>query len=128
MTMPQLQKACRATAFILAMAFGFSSTSAMAHAHLKQQTPTAEEIMTTSPAEISLKFSEGIELQFSKITLSTNNTPIETGALTLDKQDNTRLIAPIITPLAAGKYSVIWNVVSIDGHKTKGNYSFSVKP
>ena len=27
----------------------------------------------------------------------------------------------------AGKYTVDWHVVSVDGHKTKGQYTFSVK-
>ncbi|MCD4599315.1 copper resistance protein CopC, partial [Proteus mirabilis] len=29
--------------------------------------------------------------------------------------------------LAEGNYSVDWSVVSVDGHKTKGSYQFSVK-
>ncbi|MDU5691430.1 MAG: copper resistance protein CopC, partial [Citrobacter freundii] len=29
--------------------------------------------------------------------------------------------------LEAGKYTVDWHVVSVDGHKTKGQYTFSVK-
>jgi methionine-rich copper-binding protein CopC len=29
--------------------------------------------------------------------------------------------------LPPGEYTVAWHVVSVDGHKTKGQYTFSVK-
>lgn len=129
MSTQRLHQAFHALSFMLVMMLGFSSSSALAHAHLKQQSPEAEEILTKAPSEIALKFSEGIEVKFSKIKLSdANNSSVETGALTLDSNDNTRIIAPLNSNLSPGKYNVNWNVVSIDGHKTKGNYSFTVKP
>ena len=43
------------------------------------------------------------------------------------EQDKTQLIVPLDQTLEAGKYTVDWHVVSVDGHKTKGQYTFSVK-
>jgi len=37
------------------------------------------------------------------------------------------MIVPLEQPLTEGKYTVSWHVVSVDGHKTHGQYSFSVK-
>ncbi|WP_159566485.1 copper homeostasis periplasmic binding protein CopC [Budvicia diplopodorum] len=129
MTVQQLHKTYRTFVFLLVMIFGFSSLSVMAHAHLERQSPAAEATVAISPTQISLKFSEGIELKFSKINLlAEDNTPVNTGDLNLDSKDNTHLIAPITTKLTAGKYHVGWSVVSIDGHKTKGSYSFTIKP
>ena len=129
MAAQRLHQAFRALSFTLVMILGFSSASVLAHAHLKQQSPEAEASLTKAPSKISLKFSEGIELKFSKIKLSdADNSAVETGTLLLDANDNTRIIAPLNGDLPPGKYNVNWNVVSIDGHKTKGNYSFTVKP
>ena len=34
---------------------------------------------------------------------------------------------PLAETLPPGEYTVAWHVVSVDGHKTKGQYTFSVK-
>ena len=34
---------------------------------------------------------------------------------------------PVAETLRPGEYTVAWHVVSVDGHKTKGQYTFSVK-
>jgi methionine-rich copper-binding protein CopC len=33
-----------------------------------------------------------------------------------------------LPPLAPGRYRVRWHVVSVDTHRTEGEYSFSVEP
>ncbi|HIH4669070.1 TPA: copper resistance protein CopC [Citrobacter amalonaticus] len=38
-----------------------------------------------------------------------------------------QLIVPLDETLKPGQYTVNWHVVSVDGHKTKGQYTFSVK-
>ncbi|EFF0775469.1 hypothetical protein CCF12_004236, partial [Escherichia albertii] len=43
------------------------------------------------------------------------------------EQDKNQLIIPLADPLKPGTYTVNWHVVSVDGHKTKGQYTFSVK-
>ncbi len=49
---------------------------------------------------------------------------IETGPIELDPNNNALLIVPLTAPLPDGKYTVDWQVVATDGHKTKGSYSF----
>lgn len=116
-------------ASLLAILFSLTSPLVLAHAHLKQQMPVAESTLTTSPKEISLKYSEGIEVKFSKIELlDPNNKVIPTDNLLLDATDNTRMVAPLKASLSAGQYTVNWHVVSVDGHKTKGKFQFIVKP
>ncbi|MCD1127609.1 copper homeostasis periplasmic binding protein CopC [Jinshanibacter sp. LJY008] len=114
---------------LLILLFSLTPSSVLAHAHLKQQTPAAESVLTTSPKEVSLKYSESIEVKFSKIELlDSNNQMMPVDNLFLDTTDSTRLIAPLKTPLPAGQYTVNWHVVSVDGHRTKGKYQFMVKP
>nr|WP_238532089.1 copper homeostasis periplasmic binding protein CopC [Rahnella aquatilis] len=107
---------------------GFISQQASAHAHLKTETPAADSLLTVSPSELSLGFSEGIEPDFSKITLTdASQKTVKTGKMMLAANDNTQAVLPLTDALSAGKYIVSWNVVSVDGHKTHGQYSFTVK-
>ena len=110
------------------LAAGMISQQAFAHAHLKTETPAADSQVTTAPGELSLGFSEGIEPSFSKVELSgPGNTPIKTGAIKLASNNNTQVLVALPAPLTSGKYLVSWHVVSVDGHKTQGTYSFTVK-
>ena len=52
---------------------------------------------------------------------------IKTGLATRDEQNKAQLTVPLEQTLASGTYQVDWHVVSVDGHKTKGSYHFSVK-
>jgi methionine-rich copper-binding protein CopC len=49
---------------------------------------------------------------------------VGTGTPTLDPNDKTSLIVPLSAPLPDGKYRVDWQVLSADGHKTTGTYTF----
>ncbi|PHM45734.1 Copper resistance protein C [Xenorhabdus mauleonii] len=107
---------------------GISCQQALAHAHLKDQTPAENATVEAAPQAITLSFSERIELGFSKVKLiGPEKTVIKTGKLELDPETKTKLILPVEGKLAAGEYSVDWSVLSVDGHKTKGVYSFIVK-
>ena len=119
---------CRILATSVVLVAGLMSQQALAHAHLKTETPAADTTLKTAPTELSLGFSEGIEPNFSKVTLSgPDKKSVATGALALAANDNTQAIVPLNTPLSAGKYTVSWHVVSVDGHKTEGQYSFTVQ-
>ncbi|AOM40356.1 copper homeostasis periplasmic binding protein CopC [Xenorhabdus hominickii] len=107
---------------------GMSCQQALAHAHLKDQAPAENTIIEAAPQSIKLSFSERIELGFSKVKLiGPEKTAVKTGKLELDPETKTELILPVEGKLAAGEYSVDWSVLSVDGHKTKGTYRFTVK-
>jgi methionine-rich copper-binding protein CopC len=115
------------SAFIV-LASVLATPAALAHAHLTKQSPSANAEVATSPQALTLNFSEGVEPGFSGATLTgPNKEQIKTGKATRNEQDKTQLIVPVEQSLDAGKYTVDWHVVSVDGHKTKGNYTFSVK-
>ncbi|WP_338319465.1 CopC domain-containing protein YobA [Klebsiella aerogenes] len=121
-------RALSAAVFLSAM---LTTASVFAHAHLQQQIPAADSTVSVSPQALTLTFSEGVELSFSGVTLSgPQNKPVATGKLARsDGNDGNKaqLTLPLNEPLAAGEYTVEWHVVSVDGHKTKGQYHFSVK-
>ncbi|EKM7809930.1 TPA: CopC domain-containing protein YobA [Klebsiella aerogenes] len=118
-------RALYAAVFLSAM---LTTASAFAHAHLQQQIPAADSTVSASPQALTLTFSEGVELSFSGVTLTgPQNKPVATGKLARSDGNKAQLTLPMTEPLAAGEYTVEWHVVSVDGHKTKGQYHFSVK-
>ncbi|MGC6386628.1 copper homeostasis periplasmic binding protein CopC [Ewingella sp. S1.OA.A_B6] len=119
---------CRVLATTAILVTGLISQQAFAHAHLKTETPAADTTLKTAPTELSLGFSEGIEPNFSQVTITgPDKKTVSTGALALAANDNTQAIVPLTSTLSVGKYNVSWHVVSVDGHKTEGQYSFTVK-
>jgi methionine-rich copper-binding protein CopC len=98
---------------------------AFAHAKLVSAVPAANAMAMPAPTELRLKFSEGIELKFTKVKVTgPDKKVIETGPPALDANDKTVLVVPLKATLPDGNYTVDWQTVSTDGHKTKGTYSF----
>lgn len=105
-----------------------SAPSVWAHAHLQQQIPAANSEVSPAPTALTLNFSEGIEPGFSGVTLTgPDKRIIPVGKAARSESDNAQLIIPLNETLGGGLYTVEWHVVSVDGHKTKGQYQFSVK-
>lgn len=103
------------------------SPAVLAHAHLKQQSPAADSVVS-APQSLTLNFSEGIEPGFSGVVVTdAHKQVVKTGAVTRDEKNKAQLIVPLAQTLSTGTYRVDWHVVSVDGHKTKGSYHFSVK-
>ncbi|ART62665.1 copper homeostasis periplasmic binding protein CopC [Kushneria marisflavi] len=122
--MNALQRCWMAPLFLIALSI---STQALAHAHLKSSTPE-EGGRVSNPQEISLTFSEGLELPFSDIdVVSTDGDSVTLDEARLQEGGKT-LVAPISEPLESGSYDVHWHVLSVDGHKTQGQYRFDVTP
>ena len=118
-------RALGATLFLLG---SLTASPVFAHAHLQQQTPAANSEVSPAPQTLTLNFSEGIEPGFSGVTLTgPEKRIIPVGKAVRNEKDNTQLVIPLNEALGDGLYTVEWHVVSVDGHKTKGQYQFSVK-
>ncbi|QBJ80454.1 copper homeostasis periplasmic binding protein CopC [Aquitalea sp. USM4] len=119
-----MQASIRSTLLVLATSL-LTTTAAWAHAHLKAAEPAANSVVS-SPASLNLSFSEALEVKFSGIKLSNaDKQDIGLGEPTLANGGKTLTVKPA-QPLPAGNYKLEWHVLSTDGHKTKGTYSFSV--
>lgn len=108
------------------------AANASAHAHLESQLPAADSTVS-SPKELRLQFSEGVEEKFTKVsitsTVATGKTMVEpVPDIATDRANNKILIVTPAAPLAAGEYKVEWHAVSVDTHKSEGSYSFTVSP
>ena len=119
----------RLSAAMLALfAVGVVTTSIEAHPTLKSASPAVDGTVA-APTEIKLSFSEGVILKFSSVELKDQaGKTLTTGRLATDPKDHKQLIVPLQGPLAAGTYTVKWNVVSVDTHRVNGSYSFKVEP
>lgn len=78
------------------------------------------------PDALRLTFSEGVEATFTKVSLSKDGTEIAIKGLETPDADKKTLVVTPAAPLAAGNYKVVWNAVSVDTHKSNGEYSFKV--
>jgi len=102
-------------------------SQALAHAHLKTSSP-AEKTSVVSPSELDLTFTEELDLKFSGVKVTdSSKEEIKLGEAGL-KDDGKVLTVPVSATLAPGDYTVSWHVLSADGHKTNGSYTFTVKP
>ncbi|WFL65883.1 copper homeostasis periplasmic binding protein CopC [Pantoea sp. X85] len=115
-------------ALLLASSTLAFSQVAMAHAHLKTPVPADKAVVETSPQNLTLTFTEDVEAAFSGVdVLNAQHQPVAVGKAKLNDKQHDQLIVPINQPLPSGNYQVNWHVLSVDGHKTKGSYTFSVK-
>lgn len=100
---------------------------AFAHAHLKSSEP-ADKAAVASPAELDLTFTEELNMTFSGITVTgPDKKEIKLGEGML-MEGNKALMVPVSDKLAPGSYTVEWHVLSTDGHKSNGTFSFTVTP
>lgn len=119
--------ASRAVCALVFLSSTLVTPSVLAHAHLKQQIPAADSLVT-APKALTLNFSEGIEPGFSGVVVTdAQKQVIRTGTATRDEKNKAQLTVPLEQTLTSGIYQVDWHVVSVDGHKTAGSYHFSVK-
>lgn len=80
-----------------------------------------------APTEVRLSFNETLEPAFSQIALTdAADKPVALARAKVDPATPSVLTAPL-PALPAGQYHVRWSAMTRDGHKTKGEFTFSVK-
>jgi methionine-rich copper-binding protein CopC len=107
---------------------GFTSpNSAFAHAQLINTTPTANQILKTSPQKILLEFGEEM-LDFQNGNLITvldpNGNEITSGPTIVA---GPLIYVSLLSSDVAGKYNVSYRGISNDGHKVEGSYMYSLQ-
>ena len=97
-----------------------------AHAFLDHADPKVGSSVRSSPAAVTLTFTEGVEPAFSKIEVTDGNgNAVAVGPLEHPEETSLRVSVPALTP---GTYRVKWRVVSVDTHETEGSFTFSIGP
>jgi len=99
---------------------------AFAHAHLDRASPAVGSTVTTAPKEVVLWFTNQLEPAFSSIEVrDEKGAPVQAGRASVDRSDRTQLRVPLKT-LSPGTYKVMWRVLSVDTHRTQGDFTFRV--
>ena len=99
---------------------------ARAHAFLERASPPVGGEVGSSPPELSMTFSEGVEPLFSTIELrDAAGAAIAAGKPHAAPGNDRRLVVEL-PKLPPGTYTVVWHATSVDTHKTEGSYHFTV--
>jgi methionine-rich copper-binding protein CopC len=113
-----------ATVVLLLAAAG----SAFAHAHLDRASPAVGSTVTPAPKEVVLWFTNQLEPAFSSIEVrDEKGASVQAGKASVDRGNRTQLRAPL-KALSPGTYKVMWRVLSVDTHRTQGDFTFRVGP
>lgn len=113
---------------LAAMLAAGSPVAVRAHAFLDHAVPPVGGTVGAAPKEVRLYFNEAVEPLFSGVELAGGDgQAIATTPAAIAPGDRTQLILPL-PPLQPGKYRVRWHVVSVDTHRTEGDFTFEIRP
>ena len=98
----------------------------MAHVHTEKTQPANGQTVDHSPKTFEAWFSGKVSGEWSKIKVTdAHGKRVDNGQVSNDG-DPTHLSVGL-KPLSSGTYNVELNVISGDGHRVKGYFSFSVR-
>jgi methionine-rich copper-binding protein CopC len=104
-----------------------ASPIAFAHASLVASSPAKDQVLDAPPIEIHLSFNEHVEARYCSVKLvSAAGKYFDADRPHADKADP-RSIAASVPVLRPGTYRARWTAVGGDGHKTHGDFSFTIK-
>jgi copper resistance protein C len=100
---------------------------AWGHAFPDHSEPKVGATMAVAPSRIRIWFDGALEPAFSSLRVQdANGQWIDAGDGHVDPADPT-LLEVNLRPLVPGRYRVIWSVVARDGHRTEGDFAFTVE-
>jgi methionine-rich copper-binding protein CopC len=111
---------------VCALSVALSAGSAFAHAYPDLVSPADGATLTQAPGEVRIKFTEGVELEFSRIDVKNATGQKVTKGIVRRVGSDT--LAIDLLPLEPGSYTIEWQVLSVDTHITQGILRFTVKP
>ena len=94
-----------------------------AHAFLDHANPLVGSTVASAPREVSLTFTQNLEASFSSVQVTDGNgARVDQGKAQIS--GNTMRVG--LKSLSPGTYRVRWQALSVDTHKTEGNFTFTV--
>jgi len=109
---------------VLALAF---SPFACAHASLVASSPAKGQVLDAPPIELRLAFNEHVDARYCRVKLvSADGKNVDADRPHADKADPNAIVASVPV-LRKGTWRARWTAVGGDGHKTHGDFSFTIK-
>ena len=108
---------------LASLAMAMLPQAASAHAHLDHAVPAVGSTVPTPPQDVTLTFTQNLEAAFSSANVTdASGARVDQGEAKIS--GNTMQIG--LKALTAGTYTVHWQAVSVDTHKTEGTFNFSI--
>ncbi len=101
--------------------------AARAHAFPEHQVPGAGANLDRSPKSVTIRFDRVVEPAFSSLRVE------DAAGKHVDMNDSHAIsgrsdtLEVTLGPLTSGQYHVFWTAVARDGHRTHGDYTFTVR-
>jgi copper transport protein len=112
-------------AVVAALAALVAAGAASAHATLEETQPTNDTVVQTSPAQVTMRFSEPVETPFGSVRVYDDALErVDTGKLLRPARDT--VAVSLKSGLGNGTYTVTWRVISADSHPVGGAWVFHV--
>jgi copper resistance protein C len=101
------------------------ASHADAHAILVQSSPAAHSTVTGQNVPLLFRFNSRVDALRSRLVL-VGSGPGQT--LKINETSPTDRLTATASDLKPGNYRVRWQVLAVDGHVTRGELEFEVKP
>jgi methionine-rich copper-binding protein CopC len=113
---------------VVLLAVALSAGDGGAHAFPERSEPRVGATLRTAPARVQIWFDGDLEPAFSRLAVTdARGARVDRGDGAVDPQ-NRRVLRATLPPIPPGTYKVSWGVLSVDGHRTEGDYAFTLKP
>ena len=122
-----LKRLAGAGMLAIVMAIGLHSGTALAHAMLVKAEPARRAALTKAPSQVRLWFNEEIEKDYASLAVQDAAKATVTEIKPHVAADDPKSIVLPLPELEAGKYTVKFRVLSVDGHVVDSSYDFTVK-
>ena len=99
-----------------------------AHGFLEHSDPSVGSKVHSAPVAVRIWFTEAIEPRLSSIQV------FDATGKQVDKKDthsdpsNRSLLQVSLPRRGPGRYKVVWRIVSVDTHRTNGDFTFQILP
>jgi copper resistance protein C len=108
---------------IIPLVLLFATGEASAHAFLDHAEPRVGNKVASPPREVTLWFTQKLEPAFSGVTVTNAaGERVDSGKPRISGNQ----MSISLRPGGTGTYHVTWHVLSVDTHKTDGNFTFQV--
>jgi copper resistance protein C len=122
-----LKRLARAGMLAMVMSVGLHSGTALAHAMLVKAEPARRAALTKAPSQVRLWFNEEIEKDYASLAVQDMAKATVTEIKPHVAAEDPKSIVLPLPELEAGKYTVKFRVLSVDGHVVDSSYDFTVK-
>ncbi len=116
-----------AAALLFALLLFIMPETVRCHAFPDHADPKVGVTISVAPTRVRIWFDSDLEPLFSTLVVQdASGKKVDKGDGHVDPSDPA-LLEVSLPPLQPGLYRVIWSVAARDGHRTEGDYTFTIK-